>query len=158
MLILLIGQCGSGKTWVMKKIIESLDTKPAELGLFKFRIDTEKNIAVMGVYDGTTFEGTDRLSMAVMKDVEKLHLSWRKNHFHLITEGDRFTNKTFIAKFEPIIIKIEDDGALGRQQRGSTQTERHIKSIKTRINNIKETHLVANSGEALHLIKKIINI
>jgi hypothetical protein len=157
MTILLIGACGSGKTWVMKQLINDDQWVKAKIGLFRFNLNQRKRIAVMGVYDGTTFEGSDRLSMGLMKDINLLLQSKIKNKLTIVCEGDRFTNSTFIDKLKPIIIKIEDDGELGRKIRNSNQSERHIKSIKTRISNIKETHLVASSSEALGLIKKILN-
>ena len=121
MTILLTGACGSGKTWVFKNIIDLLKTKSAKSGLIRFRIDEVKNIAIMGVYDGTTFEGSDRLSMAIMKDINILYLLKKQKNITLLAEGDRFTNSTFIEKLQPIIIKIEDDGEIGRKKRNSTQ-------------------------------------
>jgi hypothetical protein len=154
--ILLIGACGSGKTWVMTKLLLEYNTKKASYKLFRFNIDIEKKIAILGVYDGKIFQGSDRLSMAVMKDAEAFKNIQNKNDFTIIAEGDRFTNNTFITLFEPIIIKIKDDGSLGRKLRNSNQTERQIKSIKTRIKNIKAHYEVKDSSEALQIIKKIV--
>jgi hypothetical protein len=53
----------------------------------------------------------------------------------------------------PVIIKISDKGEKGRKLRNSTQSDRHIKAIQTRIHNIKEHYLVNNSTEALELVK-----
>jgi hypothetical protein len=156
MTILLIGSCGSGKTWVMENILSEGEWVKAKLGLFRFSLNKENNLAVMGVYDKTIFQGSDRLSMGLMKDVDMLLMSKIKNKLNIICEGDRFTNRTFISKLNPIIIKIMDDGSVGRKRRKSTQTERHIKSIQTRVNNIEEHYKVPNSLEALLLIKKIL--
>lgn len=154
--ILLIGACGSGKTWVMLEILNLLKTKPAKLKKNYFRIDQQRKIAIMGVYDNSTFQGSDRLSMAVAQDFNDLKNLQKKEQLIIIAEGDRFTNKTFINLFDPFIIKIKDDGAKGRKLRGSSQTERQIKSIQTRVNNIKENILVENSQQAFQLITKII--
>ena len=43
------------------------------------------------------------------------------------------------------------------KKRKTKQSERQIKAIKTRVNNIKEDILVPNSNEALKKIKHIIN-
>lgn len=155
--ILLIGACGSGKTWVMTKLLDEYNTKKASFKLFRFNIDLEKKIAILGVYDGKTFQGSDRLSMAIMKDAEEFRKVKEKNNFTIISEGDRFTNKTFIDLFNPIIIKIKDDGSVGRKLRNSNQTERQIKSIQTRVKNINSDYQVQNSNEALQLIKQILN-
>jgi hypothetical protein len=73
-----------------------------------------------------------------------------------VFEGDRFTNNKFIDKAEPLIIKIKGDGKQGREKRGSNQTERHLKSIKTRVGNIQAHQVLDNSIKALTYINKII--
>ena len=154
--ILLVGGCGSGKTWVMKNIImqHGLNLK-AKTKLIHFR--TNKKICVLGNYDGSVFEGGDKLSMAVSLDFENFKKISDRENFIVICEGDRFMNKNFIKTFRPFIIKIEDGGEIGRKVRGSNQTERHLSAIRTRVNNIKENKLVKNSNEALSLINQIIN-
>jgi hypothetical protein len=154
--ILLIGGCGSGKTYVMKQIINNLKIKKAKIGLFRFCIDESKNIAILGVYDGTTFEGSDKLSMAIMKDAEVMRKLQILKNFTIICEGDRFTNSTFIKIFKPIIVKINDKGENGRKLRNSKQSDRHIKAIQTRVDNINEHYLVKNSTDAFNLIKIIL--
>lgn len=154
--ILLIGACGSGKTWVMRELLKIFNTKKGKIGLNVFRIDEIKNVLILGVYDGTTFEGSDKLSMGVMADVDKLKAIQDKHNITMLAEGDRFTNSTFITKFNPFIIKITDNGVSGRLKRNSTQSERHIKSINTRVENIKENMKVNNSAEALDVIKNIL--
>jgi hypothetical protein len=156
MTILLVGACGSGKTWVMKNIIlqHGLNLK-AKTKLIHFR--TNKKICVLGNYDGSVFEGGDRLSMAVSLDFQNFKKIIDKENFMVICEGDRFMNQNFIKTFNPFIIKIQDNGEIGRKARGSNQTQRHLTSIQTRVNNIKENRTVKNSNEALSLINKIIN-
>lgn len=154
MTILLVGACGSGKTFVMKKLLTKLDTQKAKFHLFRFALDEHKNIAIMGVYDGSTFEGSDRLSMAVMKDVHKLRNLQLSKKMSIVCEGDRFMNKTFIDAFQPFIVKILDTGELGRQKRNTTQSSRQIQSIQTRVNNIQAHCVVQNSTEALLVIEK----
>lgn len=154
--ILLIGQCGSGKTYCMKKIIQEYNLDmTAKIKSIHYR--TNKKISVLGKYTGHKFDGSDRLSMSVMKDVQHLKRLQQYHKMIIIAEGDRFMNKTFISTFKPIIIKMTDDGLKGRQKRKTEQSERQIKSIKTRVNNIKEDILVNNSNEALKKIKDIID-
>lgn len=147
---LIIGNCGVGKTWLMKKIIEHFNLDKRE----KFsKIDyiTNGTIKVLGKYDGSTFEGSDKLSMAVAQDFVPF-----KQYVNgiIICEGDRFTNNKFLEVFQPIIIKIIGDGLEGRQKRKSTQSERHLKSISTRVGNISAHHEVFDSQTAFELIKK----
>ena len=154
--ILLIGCAGTGKTWVMKSIINNFKCeKRQKIGKFYFH--SSDDIVVVGKYDGSMFEGSDRLSMSVMTDIDDF-LSYTKNKI-VILEGDRFMNAKLIDKAKPIIIKISGDGSKGRSLRGSNQTERHLKAITTRVNNIKlasTDYLVNNSHEALKIITEII--
>jgi hypothetical protein len=153
--ILVIGACGSGKTWVMKSLIKTYKLKtPAKAGMIKFK--TNKVISVLGVYDGTVFEGSDKLSMAVMRDCQLWETVRENNGMIGICEGDRFTNKTFIGICNPYIIKITDNGQKGRAKRKSTQSDRHLKAIQTRVSNIKADVEVVNSQEAFELIESII--
>jgi hypothetical protein len=154
--ILLIGSAGVGKTWVMKSLINKFKCERRQK-YGKFYFHTSDALAIVGKYDGTTFEGSDRLSMSVITDLDGF-LSITSNKV-VILEGDRFTNSKVIAKANPIIIKILGDGLAGRVKRGSNQTERHLKSIATRVSNIPITerdYVVNNSGEALEIITKII--
>jgi hypothetical protein len=49
-----------------------------------------------------------------------------------------------------------DDGKEGREKRKSEQTDRQIRMIRTRINNIKADHEVETSLDALVLINNLI--
>lgn len=152
---LLVGNCGSGKTWVMKRLIEALHlTTNAKVGLIRFK--TDGKICVLGKYDGTTFEGSDKLSMSVAKDFQLLQRVAKQKQLTLIAEGDRFMNKRFIETCDPYVIKILDNGAAGRQKRGTTQSERQLKSISTRVKNIQEDATVENSTEALNKLLELI--
>jgi hypothetical protein len=153
--ILLVGCCGSGKTWVMRQVIKhfKLDKK-AKAGLIRFQ--TDGKLSVLGKYDGGLFEGSDRLSMAVMKDCAMFEKVRAKNEMIVVCEGDRFTNKTFVETCKPYIIKLLDDGSAGRIARKSNQSERHIKSIRTRVENIKANRTVKDSSEAFEVIKGMI--
>ena len=146
--------CGTGKTWVMEQLIKYyVLSHRKKLG--KIYYHTDNRIIVLGKYDGSMYQGTDKLSMSVMTDVDNF-VQYAKDKI-VISEGDRFTNGKFIDKVSPLIIKITNDGKTGRIIRGSTQTERHLKSIQTRVNNIKANIEVNNSTEALQTIKNIIN-
>lgn len=147
--ILIIGCCGVGKTWVMKNLLTQNDKK-YKLGKIYFH-ENEKMI-IIGKYDGSVFQGSDRLSMSAITDIEKI-FKYANNKL-TIWEGDRFMNKTFLAKGKPFIIKIKGDGAEGRKKRGSEQSARQIKSIQTRVLNIKEDLIVENSMECLNFILK----
>ena len=132
---LIIGACGSGKTWLMKQLIKDfkLDTL-GKVGMFYFHRN-DKMVA-LGKYDGSTFEGSDKLSMAVMRDLPEFK-KYAKGKI-VVCEGDRFMNSTFIKGMTPniSIITILDDGSKGRKKRKSSQTERQIKSVNTRVSKL----------------------
>ena len=94
--------------------------------------------------------------MAVMKDCAMCEKVRAKNEMIVVCEGDRFTNKTFIETCKPYIIKLLDDGSAGRIARKSNQSERHIKSIRTRVENIKASRTVKDSSEAFEVIREMI--
>tara|TARA_R110000765_G_scaffold137516_1_gene237076 strand:+ start:990 stop:1424 length:435 start_codon:yes stop_codon:yes gene_type:complete len=139
----------------MRQVIKhfKLDKK-AKAGLIRFQ--TDGKLSVLGKYDGGLFEGSDRLSMAVMKDCAMFEKVRAKNEMIVVCEGDRFTNKTFIETCKPYIIKLLDDGSAGRIARKSNQSERHIKSIRTRVSNIKADKAVKDSSEAFEVIREMI--
>lgn len=149
--VLVVGICGVGKTWVMKQLLKGHEIKAYKLGLFMFH-ETDKLI-VVGKYDNTTFEGSDRLSMGVMADIQQMKAYVKKSGKLAIFEGDRFTNSKFIEAMDPYIIKIQGDGAKGREMRGSNQTSRHLKSITTRVKNIPEHTSATNSEHCYSIIK-----
>lgn len=149
--VLIIGACGTGKTWVMKQII-SASNKWQGFKAGKFKWKENSLVAVVGDYDGTVYEGSDRLSMAVMGDFDKVKRHLFKLGKIVFFEGDRFTNSTLISKCNPLILKISGTGEDGRKKRGTDQTERHLKSIQTRVNNIHADYIFENSNECLKFI------
>lgn len=151
--ILLTGRPGTGKTWIMNQLIEQYELKTeAKLGLINYVHNN--SVLCTGVYDGSVFEGADRLSMAAISSVPDLIASTPR--FIRLFDGDRFTNKTMLG-FDPFVINIEGDGAEGRAKRGSEQTEARLKSMATRYNNYLYTNRVKDSNAALELITSIIS-
>jgi hypothetical protein len=149
---LIIGGCGTGKTWIMKQLIKDFQINESRKeGLYHYSINQKYYVVVLGKYDGTMFEGSDRLAMNIMADNEKMVDVFSK--YCVIAEGDRFTNSTYIAAFKPIILRIKGDGAEGRAKRNSQQTERHTKAIATRVNNILPHFEFANSQECLNFVE-----
>ncbi|QDP50514.1 MAG: hypothetical protein Unbinned92contig1002_11 [Prokaryotic dsDNA virus sp.] len=147
--ILIVGNCGVGKTYVVKKLINSLQVaKASNVGLLRY-LHNQQYI-ITGSYVGGMFDGSDKLAMNVMSSLDEF---LQKNNNHVIFyEGDRFTNSTFIKKAKPFIIKILGDGKEGREQRNSQQTARHLKSIQTRVNNINAHLELKNSNVCLSVI------
>jgi hypothetical protein len=151
--ILIIGRPGTGKTWLMKELIKLYQCNKRQR-IKRFWWHCSEDIYVVGKYDGSTFEGSDRFSLAVMMDLDKF-LAYTENKI-TIFEGDRFMNGTFLAKGKPFIIKILGDGAEGRKARGSNQTETHLKKMETRVRNIEADLECNDSGEALAKVNELI--
>lgn len=135
----------------MQQLIKNLTgLEKIKVGLYHFLKNDE--VAIIGVYEeNEVFQGSDRLSMSVMKDNNLVMDVFSKIEF-VIAEGDRFTNSTFIEKFKPIVLKIQGNGSYGRKIRCSNQTERHIKSIATRVDNIQADIEFANSGDCFRYL------
>ena len=152
--ILIVGMCGSGKTWVMKRLIERFNLCIlGRVGLIYFH--RNEKVLVTGVYNGSTFEGSDRLSMAVMASVPKLKAYLEEHPRVVVSEGDRFMNATYMAAMLPYVVRITDTGEEGRKKRGSNQSDRQIKSIATRVAKVRADIEVVDSNEALKVIVKL---
>lgn len=156
--ILLIGNCGVGKTWVMANLITP-EHYGKKWGLITWQHSPQS--IVVGDYPGATFDGSDRLSMAVMRDVPRFvrHLCTVNYKGVTVWEGDRFMNQKLIDLTQPAIIKIEGSGFGGRARRNTNQTGRHIKTIATRVGNIARANrhaTVAGSKECLAYVRGLI--
>lgn len=95
------GEPATGKTTLMREAMTVL----GESTEFKYKLCrghkfTAAKVLVLGIYDGTKFAGTDRLSMAVQPDavalVEKMSHTPSYNGWTLLYEGDRLFNSSFI--------------------------------------------------------------
>ena len=154
--ILIVGCCGSGKTWIMLKLIElyGCDIKKNE-GLVRYQTNKNNSINIVGNYlEGEIFQGSDKLAMNVMRDTPTFVQS---NSSKInIFEGDRFTSGSFISKCDPIVLRINDNGLKGLKKRKSSQSERQLKSIRTRVSNIDADLEFENSSQVLEKIIKII--
>lgn len=141
----------------MKQLLKkfNLDVR-GQVGLYHYRTNEARSLFALGKYDETTlFDGSDKLSMAVMTS-NRLAIDIFKDGI-VIGEGDRFTCSTFIKDFSPFIIKINGNGDEGRKKRGSSQSARHIRSIQTRVDNVVHDVLVKDSSCCLEYILRSIN-
>lgn len=141
MTIYLAGVPASGKTTIFKKIRSRLmsDAETFEHGLCKGI--RKGRFHMIGVFDGSTFEGTDRLSMAVIDDaisyIKRLQDEPGKSVVFL--EGDRLFNERFIRETGASVILIDADEkllSLRHAIRGDKQTDVFLKGRRTKIENM----------------------
>ena len=127
-----------GKTTLIKKIKENYTTKPFKYGLVRGEYDKVKGVYFIGVYDGSTFEGSDKLSMAVNKDFIKF-LLWNPNGV-VVFEGDRLFNGSLFDldfHFDIYVLTASKETLNDRHtSRGDNQSETFLKGKETKIKNI----------------------
>jgi len=156
-LTLIGGLPATGKTTLMKQIRTKLGKTftRKEHGLLRY--EDYLHHVVLGIYDDTTFAGTDKLSMAVMKDTTSF---LQTNAKKVLVEGDRLFNKKFIDAATSLgynvniaICTVTDFNELLKryQQRGKMQSESFIKGRNTKIINIisEYPHQIINTNKPL---------
>lgn len=141
-LIYLAGVPASGKSTLFRRLRAEFFGNAVEFkhGLLR-GIETETNgkkLYMLGVFDGSTFEGTDRLSMAVINDA----LDWFEKidpSATVFVEGDRLFNARFLQTTSARLMIIDASPAVLAQRhkkRGDSQTETFLRSRRTKVNNI----------------------
>lgn len=103
-IVALGGEPATGKTTVVRKMIDILGKRGPfqkfEFGLLRGHCSTVDKICILGIYSpNETFAGTDRLSMAVMKDAVSfltLGKSIGLRDYSIVFEGDRLFAAAFL--------------------------------------------------------------
>jgi len=110
----------------------------------KYEIVKKEKAIYLGTYEGTKFDGTDRLSMAVQPDAVRFIKKAEKRYkdYTIFFEGDRLFNAKFltlISKYNNAILILSVDEKIKKQRhksRDDTQSEVFLKGRKTKILNI----------------------
>lgn len=131
----------SGKTTLMNQIRSMLGNhNKKQHNLLRYE-DYLKHV-VLGIYDGSTFDGTDKLSMAVNKDALEF---LQENRKRVLVEGDRLFNKKFIEGAIALgydvnisILSLTNITEMIKryQDRGQMQSEAFLKGRHTKLMNI----------------------
>lgn len=141
------GVPGTGKTTLMKKIIEFADdwevVKPIDLldSIYSKTLDTYILGKYQPYYDGEGYaQGTDRLSMAVQPKAQEFVKTTTSN---IIFEGDRLFNQSFLEfchEQKPThinVLTVSKDTLESRyKDRGSEQSEKFLQGRETKYANI----------------------
>jgi len=168
------GEPGSGKTTLMKKIIEHYGVEP-KYDAFKLVPYLQKdNIYILGKYEeGEVFSGTDRMSMAVQPEAIKF-LATLPPEAVVLYEGDRLFTASFLEHcLEAYDLKIiylqtkKETRAERYKERGSNQNATWLQGRETKISNIMtnmtlmfSTHSYVNETleEQKHILDAIFNM
>lgn len=143
------GEPCSGKTTLVKRFINESGLKFEKIKAAKL-LDAlyckEKDLYIFGIYDdsGATFQGTDRLSMAVQPNaVEFIN---NLSNGTVIFEGDRLFNAKFLGclseavlpdNFRILVLKTKNEVLEERHvSRNDTQDVTFKNSRRTKVNNI----------------------
>jgi deoxyadenosine/deoxycytidine kinase len=140
----IIGMPGTGKSTIMKELMSRFNDWKQERVVELLDTHVAGNLRVLGKYEDDnegTFDGTDRLSMAVPPRAVDW-ISTRPDEF-IVGEGDRLNNKTFFHCCEPhlTIVHItssKEERERRYEKRGSNQSEKFIKTTQTKCQNIIE--------------------
>ena len=147
-LVGVIGEPATGKTTIMRQVLDSLGARYTrfKFGLLRGR-KYPNDLFVLGVYDGTTFAGTDRLSMAVQPFAQRF-LSRIPQQAIVLFEGDRLTRPAFLGAVAPqdlVLFLVEttpEEKARRHGARADTQPEQFTRSRATLLNNLAATFKV----------------
>lgn len=140
--IFIAGVPASGKTTLFKRIREALFANPTEFKHGKARGVQSENghYKMLGVFDGSTFEGTDRLSMTVIGDAIDYIKSLEQlpTRSVVFVEGDRLFNFRFLQETRASLILLDATPevlAQRHKERGDNQTETFLQSRRTKVEN-----------------------
>lgn len=155
-LIALGGEPATGKTTVFRNLRDKMRLNSTfSFGLVRSRCNKESTRIMVGVFDGTVHEGTDKLSMAVQPDFLKLLKALKKldRRVVVVFEGDRLFNASLFEKAEvdelSIYILQTKNQSQNIAKRGTAQPEQFLLAKKTKVHNImsKFPHTILNNDE-----------
>jgi len=133
--------------------------------LVRGRMNAAGDVLMLGVFDGSLHEGTDKLSMAVQPDLlaflDVLEAKGKK--VVIVFEGDRLFNGALFDKVEEdcsLFVLTTNRQAENIRARGTNQTDAFLLSKKTKVANIckrfKHTPIENNHPESMEEAAEVI--
>lgn len=144
--IAIIGEPGSGKTSLVRKLLEMGDWETGKSSDHKLvTYHRRGNVFVLGKYeDGVLFAGTDTMSMAVQPQAIEFLAELANTDSVVLYEGDRLTTQSFLEhvvdNYDAHILYIKTKEATRQQrfiERGSNQNEQFVRSRETKLKNLR---------------------
>ena len=137
------GEPAVGKTSIFKRLREHFAgvSREFKFGLVRGLADEGMTTIIAGVYDGSTWEGCDKLSMAVQPDFEKMLVKLRDKACTVYFEGDRLFNPSLCTRFpvRGVVIKANEATlAVRHASRNDNQPESFLKAKRTKLSRIVE--------------------
>lgn len=142
--IYLAGVPASGKSTIFRNIRKILFKNPSLVSDGLYRGISEGPFEMCGVFDGSEFEGTDRLAMNCIDDAiahaKKLDSSGCRRV--MFVEGDRLLARRFLQETGASLYLVRcsqstlSERRSTRSRNGFGQSERFLKSRNSKINNI----------------------
>lgn len=136
-----------GKTTLFKRIREELFADCKEFKDGKVRGIEANNYKMLGVFDGSLFEGTDKLSMTVINDaicyIDRLRLA--KEKYVVFVEGDRLFNHRFISETKATLLLLDANEKVLRNRhliREDVQNDTFLRSRRSKVENYIKKHKV----------------
>lgn len=147
----LCGEPGTGKTTVMRAVRKHFNAKrwfEQKYGTLEYLEHYDSATYVLGKYTGDMFDGTDKLSMAVINDAEGFLKQEDAPHVRVLFEGDRLWCPRFVnfcvnelnAEFLFLRLYIDTPSLVKRHTEraaaGHRQDVKFITSRHTKYNNL----------------------
>lgn len=156
------GEPGTGKTKLVKDIMNDFTLTPFSYGYVKGLYDEYKKVYFIGVFDGSIFDGTDRLSRKAITDFTKF-LDYADGI--VVFEGDTlFNNKLLLMNYpfiKLVLTASNEVRGIRLQLKGNNQPQGYINKKITKLNNIIKGHpdivILNNDGDNTENINKIKN-
>lgn len=140
--IYIAGVPASGKSTLFRLVRQRLFDGATEFKEGKVRgvESPDGHYKMLGVFDGSIIEGTDKLSMTVIGDaIDYVRRLEADSERHVVfVEGDRLFNYRFLAETRATLLLIDANERVLKARhadRGDTQTDTFLRSRRTKVEN-----------------------